>query len=120
MYSPCLVLPYHWSFWQWYTLLDMLTQTLPAPPPGAAMAEGCGGVRDEDAAVVVFAGAGAAAGGAAGAAVVAGALDSGSVFLVLDFEVFSDLSLSDFLSVTNQLLTPPWPAHAPRLLSAVV
>src|SRR5450631_4526211 len=36
MYSPFLVLPYHLSPGQWYTLELLLTHTCPGPPPAAA------------------------------------------------------------------------------------
>lgn len=39
MYSPALVLPYQRVPGQWYTLLAVLSQTFPAPPPLAAGVE---------------------------------------------------------------------------------
>src|SRR5438067_11953569 len=36
MYSPCWVLPYHRSLLQWYTFVELFTQTLPAPPAPAS------------------------------------------------------------------------------------
>src|SRR5271165_2284316 len=37
MYWPCFVLPYQGSPSLWYTLLEVFTQTLPPPPPGACV-----------------------------------------------------------------------------------
>src|SRR5450432_1098800 len=37
MYWPCFVFPYHSSPSRWKTLVELLAQTLPLPPPGAAV-----------------------------------------------------------------------------------
>src|SRR5450432_1985426 len=90
MYSPFLVLPYHLSVEQWYTLDDVFTHTFPGPPPAAAVA----GISVAFAADL--------AGAAAGAGVAAAAL--------------APLSAAFFSSY--QSLTPPCPAHAPRFAGA--
>ena len=40
IYLPFLVVPYHLSPCRWNTLVSVLTQTIPAPPPGAGAEEG--------------------------------------------------------------------------------
>jgi hypothetical protein len=85
MYSPCLVFPYHSSFIQWYTFDDVLTHTLPGPPPAAAVVgiaesfDAFIGAADGEGAVLVVAVAPAAPIAPAPAAVPAdlvGAVDS--------------------------------------------
>jgi hypothetical protein len=73
-------------------LLAVFTQTCPAPPPGAAWADGAG-LDVEPAAAAVAAVVGAAAAGA----VLAGAVLAAVLVLA-----------------EADLLIPPWPLHAPR------
>src|SRR5450631_3982703 len=99
MYSPFLVLPYHLSPGQWYTLELLLTHTCPGPPPAAAT------VGMGVAALFVGGVPGVGVGdiGAFAAAAGADAADDFVEALVL-----------------YQSFTPPCPAQAPRFDSADV
>jgi hypothetical protein len=91
-----LVLPYHSSFWQWYTLLFVLAQTRPGPPPGAGFA---GRVYESD-----FA---------------AGAEDA----LLMDLELAAAApapAAGAAALLAYQSFTPPWPLQAPLLEAALV
>jgi thiamine biosynthesis lipoprotein len=107
MYCPFWVFPYHRSFEQWYTLLVVLTHTIPGPPPGA-WAE----VARVAARVAAVGAAAGVAGAAAGAAVAedpaAGAAPPAAGTPVVD--LIPDFSLS----------TPPCRLHVPRPWAVVV
>ena len=100
MYSPDLVRPYQRSPWQWKTLVALLTQTRPLPPPSAGVAAGTvsGRVTGQAGVGRRVAGAGCVA---AGAGIEAGLL-------------VPPMGLVGWIAVDvpDQVLTPPCFKHA--------
>lgn len=110
----------------------MFNQTIPGPPPGAAVLlavvlldvfddgeeDGAGVEFEVIAGVLVFAGAGAGAGAGIGFDVDVAGFEGAGAGVLEAFVVVEGLAV-DFAAEPHQVFTPLWPLHAPDLLAWV-